>query len=116
MSEEKNNVNEGICNTDKSKSSTAEETDNTTNVESSTGEKTDGTIKVERSISNWYRKANEANNSINQYYKETRIQARGLLFLSIVMCVVGAALFVLCINSCIQENKVHVLIVVLGMI
>lgn len=32
------------------------------------------------------------------------------------MCVVGAALFVLCINSCIQENKVHVLIVVLGMI
>ena len=38
MSEEKNNVNEGICNTDKSKSSTAEETDNTTKVESSTGE------------------------------------------------------------------------------
>ena len=49
------------------KSSTAEETDNTTKVESSTGEKTDGTIKVERSISKWYRKANEANNSINQY-------------------------------------------------
>ena len=102
MSEEKDNVDE--------------ETDNTTKNKSSTFDKTDGTNKNECSISKWYCNANETNNSINQYYKETRIQARGLLLLSILMCAVGVVLFVLCINSSVQENKVHVSIVVFGMI
>ena len=102
MSEEKNNVDE--------------ETDNTTKNKSSTFDKTDGTNKDECSISKWYCNANETNNSINQYYKEPRIQARGLLLLSILICAVGVVLFVLCINSSVQENKVHVSIVVFGMI
>lgn len=58
----------------------------------------------------------EKNNGINQYCKEIRIQARVLLLLSISIGVVGVALFVLCINSSIQENKVPVSIVVFGMI
>ena len=52
----------------------------------------------------------------SKYYKETCFQAWGLLFLSILMCAVGVVLFVLCINSSVQENKVHVSIVVFGMI
>ena len=102
MSEEKNKVNGEICNIDKSKSSTDEEKDKP--------------IKTECSISKWYCNVDETNNSINQYYQEIRIQARGLLFLSLLICVVGVVLFVLCINSSVQENKVHVSIIVFGVI